>query len=83
MMHLESSCPFCRGMSSTGGFVHELFCPNNPLNRTVSEATTPLGWRCPSCGQVYAPFVGECHNCRPRTVTGNSTFAPIGGTDAD
>jgi uncharacterized OB-fold protein len=72
-MYPQTYCPFCHGVTGTGGFVHEWNCPNNPVNHTAGGDTTPLGWRCPSCGQVYSPFVGECHNCRPRMVTGNTS----------
>jgi hypothetical protein len=27
---------------------------------------TPEGWRCPSCGSVYAPWVAKCSTCPRR-----------------
>lgn len=26
-----------------------------------------FGWKCPGCGQVYAPFVSKCEYCVPRS----------------
>ena len=37
------------------------------------------GWRCPSCGHVYAPSVLTCWNC-PGSVTG---IVSTLGIDAD
>lgn len=39
-----------------------------------------MGWECPKCGNVYAPFVSTCFNCM-RTVsvvtnTQNTTLVP-------
>lgn len=31
-----------------------------------------LGWKCPSCRQVYAPFVSKCEYCVPRSVSSNT-----------
>lgn len=31
------------------------------------------GWKCPSCGRVYAPWVTECRVCgNTTTITGSS-----------
>ena len=31
-----------------------------------SSVNLPLiGWECPKCGGVYAPFVPSCSNCSP------------------
>ena len=27
------------------------------------------GWECRKCGQVWAPFVRKCEDCKPKTVT--------------
>ena len=27
-----------------------------------------LGWQCPKCGSVYAPFVGSCGKCNAKTA---------------
>jgi hypothetical protein len=29
----------------------------------------PMGWECPKCGKVYAPFVTECGTCGKNVVT--------------
>jgi DNA-directed RNA polymerase subunit RPC12/RpoP len=31
---------------------------------------TPEGWRCPSCGSVYAPWVAKCSTCPIRVGRG-------------
>lgn len=31
------------------------------------------GWRCPSCGSVYAPWVWKCSTCPPTYVVAPGT----------
>lgn len=30
---------------------------------SILESNTPIGWICPKCGRVYAPFVLYCDHC--------------------
>jgi len=34
------------------------------------------GWRCPSCGRCYSPYVTECGHCPVQTLTSAGTFQP-------
>lgn len=34
----------------------------NDITWKVSYA---VGWFCPKCGSVYAPFTNECYRCNP------------------
>lgn len=27
-----------------------------------------VGWECPKCGAVYAPFISQCYRCAPRPL---------------
>jgi len=35
-----------------------------------------VGWACPKCGAVYAPFVPECRRCAPYTSSAQSSEWP-------
>lgn len=36
------------------------------------EDTHAMGWQCPVCGQVYAPWVSKCFVCVPKTGAASS-----------
>ena len=39
----------------------------------VSGTSTPVGWQCPVCGSIWAPFVEKCSNCNTiKGIYGNS-----------
>jgi hypothetical protein len=35
---------------------------------------TPEGWRCPSCGAVYAPWMAKCSTCPIKVVRSGHTI---------
>lgn len=41
------------------------FPPMPTMPPAVVPAKAPPGWRCPSCGRVFAPWVPECTHCQP------------------
>lgn len=77
----DQSCPYCQ--QDTAGN-HQDHCP---LRQTLfdryedAQRILPLGWRCPSCGQVYAPWVAQCDYCVPRLRTSSSTRLHIRHTE--
>lgn len=38
---------------------------------------TPTGWKCPECGQVWAPTVEKCSRCGPKRPGGRLVNPPI------
>jgi len=49
-------------------------CPNGCAQREPGARSKPLlGWMCPVCGGVYAPWVDRCHVCLGRRETWGST----------
>ena len=38
-----------------------------------AAAVAPTGWRCPGCGNVYAPHVERCGQCIPQPVQSTGT----------
>jgi len=39
-----------------------------------------IGWQCPRCGRVYAPYVAECERCNSQTypaTTGTGTYSDL------
>jgi hypothetical protein len=36
---------------------------------SAGSADVPTGWRCPTCGHSYAPWVPECHHCPEPAAT--------------
>ena len=55
-------CPTC-GKMNPRVITYDLtgtYCENC---RPVNNPVVPLGWKCPECGKVYAPFVTECTQC--------------------
>lgn len=64
--------------SGTGDLIE--FITDDPLYPPPPPIVpVTLGWQCPKCGQVYAPFVGKCEYCVPRTVS--STTFNLAGWD--
>ena len=40
---------------------------------SYASQPTPVGWQCPVCGSIWAPFVEECSNCNTiKGIYGNS-----------
>jgi rRNA processing protein Gar1 len=46
-------CPYC-SLDTAGN--HQPNCPNN----THSDNKINVGWVCPVCGRVNAPFISVC-----------------------
>lgn len=40
---------------------------------SILECNAPVGWICPKCGRVYAPFVLYCDYCNSRVVIEQNT----------
>jgi hypothetical protein len=39
------------------------------IKPTVFENKHDMGWECPKCGGVYAPFVPSCMFCAPKLTS--------------
>ena len=67
MSERNAGCPWCR-MSTDGQ--HEQHCPNHPRSENTRALPWPsMGWQCPRCFKVWAPWVQQC-NCMPEMVNG-------------
>ena len=70
-------CQYCRQPMTTAGcgcFLAQPFTPYDPYR--PYDPSTQMGWQCPRCRRVYAPFVPQCTSCGPatgNTVTTDST----------
>lgn len=59
----------------------------SPADVTVTSGPTytPVGWACPKCHGVMAPWAAQCVNCKPQSaITPQPTwqsppFSPYGG----
>lgn len=74
-MSEEKYCPACGGPMTTGGLVHQYWCPraeHNKVNLPKSQVALPQGWVCPKCGNVYAPWVVMCPLCGPKTISADT-----------
>ena len=47
------------------------------------EYIVPIGWKCPVCGKVYAPFVPECTNCGGQSILNQEQIKTITGIGVD
>jgi len=36
-----------------------------------------MGWQCPRCGRIYAPFVAECERCNTPATTTTGTYTDV------
>jgi hypothetical protein len=69
-----SKCMYCgRALDTTGEDGVCLTC-RYALPSTHTYAVPPLGWKCPICGKVNAPWVSECKcsSASPFIVTCNT-----------
>lgn len=53
--------PYSIRVSSPGGVWN--FATGDIEDYRISGPTTPTGWKCPSCGTVWAPSVRKCEDC--------------------
>lgn len=70
-----SQCKLCN--QTTDGS-HEINCPNNVIpvvEYSGWEHENPIGWECPRCGRVHAPWVAGC-DCIKLTVEDNKNYVP-------
>ena len=40
---------------------------------SILECNPPVGWVCPKCGRVHAPFVWDCDYCNNKTIIEQNT----------
>jgi hypothetical protein len=63
-----SVCPGC-GKVVEAGQTHTCLNPMpNYKGGTIAPGGIPIGWQCPVCNGVNAPFVTACPNCKPARV---------------
>lgn len=43
-----------------------------------SGPVAPVGWQCPSCHRVYAPWVACCGTCGPQHADGRTEITEEG-----
>lgn len=65
-------CYMCNKELTTGDCGTKGLC-NECINKSYYSPVKNLGWECPKCGRVYAPFIGECNNCNQVKIYTNST----------
>jgi uncharacterized OB-fold protein len=41
----------------------------NQMQMEDKPPGVPQGWRCPSCGGIYAPSVSKCDRCTAKGLT--------------
>lgn len=77
-------CQYCGKPKNIPGYAqflqlrHEAICHceeskslfYDPAKPPVISTLINDGWRCPKCGNIYAPFWYECANCN--IITGNN-----------
>ncbi len=65
-----------------GGYIYIWFsglttpprmCNCRKFNPEGHSTGLPVGWRCPVCGRVYAPWVASCGDPHIKTQTGNTS----------
>jgi predicted RNA-binding Zn-ribbon protein involved in translation (DUF1610 family) len=52
-------------------------------DKPIIPVNGAFGWECPRCGQVWAPHIDRCQNCRPRTYTTTGTFLAADGANTN
>ncbi len=65
-------CPNCHQEHDTTA------CPPPVMNITNYGVTPLLGWECPKCHAVMAPFQPSCIHCSPIVVSFSNTDAAPG-----
>ena len=58
-------CPKCG--SSINDLVDRSYCNIFPNTENNNGLNQNLGWICPKCGAVLAPWKNECHHCAPKS----------------
>jgi len=76
-MSEEKYCPICGGPMTTGGLIHQHWCPHaehNKVKLPESQGRPMQGWVCPKCGRVYAPWVPACSLCGPKKEARGTSY---------
>ena len=71
------ACPHCGQPYPTSG---QCYCPGATRARSYGARMMPpphasaapqhpMGWQCPRCGRVHAPFISECFACNRQSVS--------------
>lgn len=52
------------GVCNACGALGRGYWPNNPTQPIIQPAR--IGWECPKCGAIMAPWMANCVNCKPK-----------------